>query len=166
MGNFFGTPLPARMNGIVFISSSWLALWGQPGGPYAPFYESRPTASLGGSAMMVYEGEFDTRVAAARALDNQAKQLLLERQNAAAMLPATEAVEVAPSNATAHYMYGVALLYNGYPQQALGECTAALKEALPDMVGQRVAKEIAQNCAELRSHGERDSHAGAGAPVN
>ncbi|MGC2210169.1 MAG: glycosyltransferase family 39 protein [Candidatus Korobacteraceae bacterium] len=166
MGNYFGTPLPARMNGIVFISSSWLALFGQPGGPYAPFYESQPKARLGGSAMMVYEGEFDTRVAAARALDNQAKTLVLERQCAAAMLPAEEAVEMSPSTASAHYMYGVALLYNGRPDLALGECTTALKEVLPDMVGQRVAKDIAQNCTELRNQGERDSHAGAGATVN
>jgi hypothetical protein len=41
---------------------------------------------------MVYEGEFDTRVAAARALDNQVKRLIWERQYAAMLLPAEEAV--------------------------------------------------------------------------
>jgi hypothetical protein len=147
MGNYFVAELPARMNGIVFVSSSWLALWGQPGGPYASFYESEPKARLGGSAMLVYEGEFDTRVAAARALDNQVKRLLYAGQYPAAMLPAEEAIQVAPSTATAHDMYGVALLYNGYSQQALGECSAALKMALPDIEGERLAKEIAKNCA-------------------
>ena len=130
-----------------FLSGSWLALWGQPGEPYAPFYAAEPKARLGGSAMLVYEGEFDTRVAAARALDNQVKRLLFAGQYPAAMLPAEEAIQVAPSTATAHDMYGVALLYNGYSQQALGECSTALKMTLPDIEGERLAKEIAKNCA-------------------
>ena len=114
-----------------------------------PFYAAEPTARLGGSAMLVYEGEFDTRVAAARALDNQVKRLLFEGQYPAAMLPAEEAVEMSPSTATAHDMYGVTLLYNGYSQQALGECSAALKMALPDIEGREIGERYRE---ELRVH--------------
>jgi 4-amino-4-deoxy-L-arabinose transferase-like glycosyltransferase len=145
MGNYFETELPDRMEGIVFISGSWLALWGHPGGPYSPFYASEPKARLGGSAMLVYEGEFDTRVAAARALDNKANRLLKAGKHAAALLPAREAVEVSQSTATAHDIYCLALLYNGHPQQALGECAVAQTLALPDMEGQRLAKGFAHN---------------------
>ena len=46
-------------------------------------------------------------------------------------------------------MYGFTLLRNGYPEQALGECSTALKLALPDIEGQRMAKDIAQTCATM-----------------
>jgi phage tail sheath gpL-like len=95
--------------------------------------------------MLVYEGEFDTRVAAARALDNKANRLLKAGKHAAALLPAREAVEVSQSTATAHDIYCLALLYNGHPQQALGECAVAQTLALPDMEGQRLAKGFAHN---------------------
>jgi hypothetical protein len=65
------------------------------------------------------------------------------------MLPAEEAVEMSPSTAIAHDMYGVLLLYNGYPQQAFGECSTALKLALPDIESQRLAKDFAHNCAVM-----------------
>jgi hypothetical protein len=143
MGNYFEAALPERMKGIVFISSSWLELWGQPGGPYAPFYVSKPKTSLGGSALLVYEGEFDTRVAAARALDNRVKRLLWAGDARSALLPAQEAVEIAPSTATARDSYCVALLFNGYLQDAFWQCSAAQKLALPDLEGQRLANDFA-----------------------
>lgn len=143
MGNYFEAALPEHMKGIVFISGSWYELWGQPGGPYAPFYALQPKALLGGSAMLVYEGEFDTRVAAARALDNRVRTFLWARDLRSALLTAKEAVEMAPNTATAHDSYCLALLGNGYLEQALGECSLAQKLALPDLEGQRLANDFA-----------------------
>lgn len=77
MGVLVESDLPTHMKGIVFVSSTYLQVEGQPGGPLAPFYASEPTACLGGSAMLVYEGEFDTTVAAARALDHKALSYLI-----------------------------------------------------------------------------------------
>ena len=149
MGNYWESELPARMKGIVFVSASWLALWGQPGGPYSPFYNLEPTARLGGSATLVYEGEFDTRVAAARALDNKANRLLKERRHAEALPPAKEAVELSPATATAHDMYCLALLLNGHPKAALEECATARTLALPDIEGQRLAKGFAEHWVDV-----------------
>jgi 4-amino-4-deoxy-L-arabinose transferase-like glycosyltransferase len=76
MGNPWEMNVPGRMKGIVFVSSPWLDIDGQPGGPYSPFYVAKPKTFLGGSAMLVYEGEFDTHVASARAFDNKAMHRL------------------------------------------------------------------------------------------
>jgi len=145
LGNHWEAELPARMKGIVFISSSWFALWDKPGGPYYSFSAVEPKALLGGSAMLVYEGEFDTRVAAARALDNKAERLLKDGKHSAALLPAKQSVEMSPSTATAHEMYCLALLFNGHPQQALVECSAAQKLAVSDLEGRRLALGFAAN---------------------
>jgi 4-amino-4-deoxy-L-arabinose transferase-like glycosyltransferase len=127
MGNHWETELPVRMKGIVFVSSSWLQIDGHPGDPLAPFRESQPKALLGGSAMLVYEGEFDTRLAASRALDNKVLRLLQGGNFRAALFPSAEAVEMAQSSARAHDYYCVALASNGFPQQAIPECETARK---------------------------------------
>jgi hypothetical protein len=132
MGNHWETELPARMKGIVFVSSSWLQIEGRPGDPLAPFNESQPKALLGGSAMMVYEGEFDTRVAAGGALENKALRLLHSSDPKAALFSAAKAVEMAPSSARAHYYHCVALAFGGYPQQEIPECETAIKLAERD----------------------------------
>jgi hypothetical protein len=132
MGNHWETQLPARMKGIVFVSSSWLQVDGRPGDPLAPFNESQPKALLGGSAMMVYEGEFDTRAAAGGALENKALRLLHSSDPKAALFPAAKAVEMAPSSARAHYYHCVALAFSGYPQQEIPECETAIKLAERD----------------------------------
>lgn len=132
MGNHWETELPARMKGIIFVSSSWLQIEGRPGDPLAPFNESQPKALLGGSAMMVYEGEFDTRVAAGGALENKALRLLHSSDPKAALFSAAKAVEMAPSSARAHYYHCVALAFSGYPQQEIPECETAIKLAERD----------------------------------
>jgi Flp pilus assembly protein TadD len=152
MGKLWGKDIPERMKGIVFVSASWLDLEGQPGAPLAPFYASEPTARLGGSAMLVYAGEFDTHVAAARALANKAKRDI-ETGNPAQALPvARQAVEVAQSFPYAHYWYGIALAANGQPQEGLLECSIARRLALEDGWNQarnREAAAIQQQMEEI-----------------
>ncbi|MGA9900828.1 MAG: glycosyltransferase family 39 protein [Terriglobales bacterium] len=132
MGNHWETELPARMRGIVFVSSSWLQIDGRPGDPLAPFNQSRPKALLGGSAMMVYEGEFDSRAAAGAAFENTTLRLLHSADPKTALLPAAQAVEMAPWSARAHYYHCVALAFSGYPNQEIAECETAIKLAAGD----------------------------------
>jgi len=142
MGNHWETELPLRMKGIVFVSSSWLQIDGRPGHPLAPFHDSQPKALLGGSAMMVYEGEFDTRLAAARALDNKVLRLLQSGDAEAALFPAVQAIEITPSSGRAHDSYCVALMMCHYPQQALSECSVARKLALADPLDPQLMKDV------------------------
>lgn len=129
MGSHWVTSLPKRMKGIVFISSSWLQIDGHPGDPLAPFYVLEPKARLGGSAMLVYEGEFETGAAAARALDHKALSLGADREKEALDL-AKQAVDLAQYSPFAHYFYCGELASNGYPQDGLSQCSIAHDLAL------------------------------------
>jgi 4-amino-4-deoxy-L-arabinose transferase-like glycosyltransferase len=142
MGAMTGSNLTEHMRGIVFVSSSWLQVEGQPGGPLAPFYASEPKARLGGSAMFVYEGEYDTSVAAARALCNLTGVLLESGDRANALLLARHAVELAPSYERSHYWYGITLVTNGYVQDGLFECSTARKLAMTDPLNQPDARNM------------------------
>jgi hypothetical protein len=143
VGQLWGRDVPERMKGIVFVSASWLQLEGQPGGPLAPFYASEPTARLGGSAMLVYAGEFDTHVAAARALANKAKRDIENGKPTEALPVAKQAVELAQSFPYAHYWYGVSLAANDQPQEGLLECSIARRLALADARNQTRNREAA-----------------------
>ncbi|MGB8013073.1 MAG: phospholipid carrier-dependent glycosyltransferase [Terriglobales bacterium] len=149
MGNHWETELPAHMKGIVFVSSSWLQIDGRPGYPLAPFRESQPKALLGGSAMVVYEGEFDARLEAGRALDNKALRLLRDGNPMAALLAAAKAVEMAPSLARPHDHYCVALAMSGYLQQGLAECVVAQRLVAADPNDHELALDISNNLAAI-----------------
>ncbi len=79
MGVAWAGDVPERMKGIVFISSSWLQVDGQPGGTLAPFFAAEPTTRLGGSAMLVYEGEFDTHVSGRQGSQEQSLRIISPR---------------------------------------------------------------------------------------
>jgi hypothetical protein len=145
MGNNWETELPLRMKGIVFVSSSWLRSYGHEGEPLSPFSNVEPTARLGGSAMLVYEGEFDTHLAAARAIDNKALRLMRAGSYSTALPLTEEAVEVAPTSFEARDLYCVALANNGYPQEALMQCTVALRLSKARPLGLRAVREITRH---------------------
>jgi len=149
MGDLLSQDVPGRMKGIVFVSSSRLQIDGRPGYPLAPFRESQPKTFLGGSAMMVYEGEFDTTLAAARALANKALKLLESGDPKGALVPAARAVELAPSLARAHDHYCVALTMNGYLREGLSECLAAKRLVTADPNDHQLALDISQNLAAV-----------------
>lgn len=132
MGVFWHEGVPERIKGIVFVSSSWLQIEGQPGGPLAPFHTALPKARLGGSAMLVYVGEFDTRVAAARALDHKAIVSLIAGDYERALPLAKRAVELSQSSSYAHTVYCNALESNGQRDAGLSECDVARRLSLED----------------------------------
>jgi 4-amino-4-deoxy-L-arabinose transferase-like glycosyltransferase len=149
IGTVDAAPLPERMKGIVIVSTSALEIEGQPGSPLAPFYMSKPKDHLGGSAMLVYEGEFDTRLLAARALVNNALGFLVSSDPMAALVPAKKAVELGPSAAFPHLAYCIALANNGYVQQSLLECSVALKLAKASPPGSPSTEAITQVMASI-----------------
>jgi hypothetical protein len=143
MGNRWETALPPRMKGIVFVSSSWLQVYGHEVDPLSPFYAVEPKARLGGSAVLVYEGEFDTHLAAAWALNNKTWRLVSAGTNPTTILPpAGEAVELAPASLRSRDYYCLALAINGYAQQALSECSVALRLAKADPLSQGAVQGI------------------------
>jgi hypothetical protein len=93
--------------------------------------------------MLVYEGEFDTHVAASRALNNKVFGLLSHGYYREALPLAKRSVELAQSSSaafTAHDMYGVALALNGQPEEGLAECSIARDLALAEQDQQKIEK--------------------------
>jgi tetratricopeptide (TPR) repeat protein len=152
MGNTYAELVPTRMNGIVFVSASALQADGQPGGALAPFYGVEAKDRLGGSAMLVYEGEFDTRAAAARALDRRANLFLRIGRKEEAMDLARQALYLTPDSANSHYWYGVSLAFNDQPQQGLSECSYARGLFLADGRNQRMAKQALEQMQIIAKH--------------
>ena len=134
--------IPERMTGIVFVSSSALALEGQPGGELAPFYTSKAKVRLGGSAVLVYEGDFDTRVLAARALTLGALTHLIDGQRQEAMSSAEQSVALAPNNAVGRQLLCLTLVANRRPQEGLLQCSIARNLALANPRSSELADEI------------------------
>jgi len=149
MGDHWDDRVPAKMKGIAFISSTWLQVNGTPGKALEPFAGVQPTALLGGSAMLVYEGEFDTHLLAARALDVKVLLFQMAINRPGALAASEEALRIAPDSAVAHHAYGVSLALSGYPEEGLLECAIGLKLARANPYLQRDARQIKSDMKDL-----------------
>jgi len=129
MGHRWDDTLPTRMKGIVFLSSSWLEVDSRPGNALEPFSAVRPKTLLGGSAMVVYEGEFETHVLAARALEYKVWRQLKSGDRPGALESSEEAMRIASETSGAHHAYGAALVLNGFPVKGIAEHVTALRLA-------------------------------------
>ncbi len=148
MGVLVESDLPTRMEGTVFVSSTYLQEEGRGGGPLAPFYASEPVARLGGSAILVYQGAFDTTALAARALDHKAVSYLVAEDVAKALPLARRAAEMVQSSAYAHEVYCASLDWSGQPKEGLAECSLARNLALADG-NQKEAQKITKHIKEI-----------------
>lgn len=152
MGNNWNLELPERMNGIVFVSSTLLQREGQPGDPLAPFVHLKPKALLGGSAVLVYEGEFDTRVLASRALDLKAIPMLNAGRVQEGLALTRRAVDFAPSSPHTHFWYCGALAVDDQPEAALAECAVARNLALAGPENPLALHVIEKQMKEIADH--------------
>ncbi len=140
MGNHWEIELPTRMKGIVFVSSTWLEIYGREGHPLETFLKSQPKALLGDGAMVVYEGEFDTRLMASMTLDSRVLRLLRTGDPVGSLSPAEQAVEISPTSPQAHDYLCLSLAFGGYPERSLPECVIALDLAKADPNSQGVSE--------------------------
>jgi hypothetical protein len=146
------TEVPPHMEGIAFISATSLEVESPVGGPLSTFLSLRPSARLGGSAMLVYEGQFDTRIAAARALIIRSVQVFNEGRPDEALYFARQAVDTAPSYARAHELYCLTLATNGRPQEGLPECALAVQQLRADPRGEEEARTVLQQMMFISEH--------------
>jgi tetratricopeptide (TPR) repeat protein len=125
IGYWFHDPVPAHMQGTVILSSfalrSNFALLGER---YYPFTKAEPVARLAGSAMLVLNGDFDTRVTAAFTETAAARKLLSQGRFEDALAHARTATEIWPS-LDGHLQYCRALVANGDIALARVECNHA-----------------------------------------
>ncbi len=128
------TPPPVHYHGMLIVSSSVVAgLDRQIGGPVAGsvFRNLRPKESIGGSALLVYEGDFDLGLIAARADLEQAKEALGrgDFDRGAAYAEAAGALD--PNNAAIQTALCSVHLRSNH-DQAETDCNAALRLSSKD----------------------------------
>jgi len=97
----------------------------------APFKNATPKDHIGGSALLVYEGDFDTSANAAIAERNLAAKASAKGQMAEALEHENKAVELAPSSVIAHADLCI-LLARSRVDLALRECSTARNLLLHD----------------------------------
>jgi len=132
-GNYLPTEIPPRLHGTVIVSSTLLTGGNLVQDELAkPFKKVAPRDKIGGSALLVYEGDFDTSFAAAVGEVNLATNALRTGQPQAALLHANRAVELAPDSAHARGFLCLLLTDLKQSDAALRECRVAQSLVLQD----------------------------------
>ena len=143
-GVFLPNQIPPRVHGTVIVSSTLLtALTLTDGELAAPFKNITPRHKIGGSALLVYEGDFDAGRAAAISETNLMESAFSAGQTSVALLHANRAVELAPDSANTHCTLCSLLAQIGQTDSALRECYTAQILLLHDPLrGEPLRKEF------------------------
>ncbi len=136
-----GAVVPPRLRGTVILSSTLLTTTQTEAGQIvAPFARVRPKDTIGGSALLVYEGEFDTSAAASRS----ALQAAFASQTFdAALQYIDDAVALAPKSPAAHLGRCWVLARGGRLYAAVAECDTAIRLCDPSQRAE--AQQFEQN---------------------
>jgi hypothetical protein len=132
-GVYLPNQIPPRVQGTIIVSSTLLTDVRQLEGELAaPFKNATPKDKIGGSALLVYEGDVDTRLDAAKG----ERELMVRASTAGQLDIALEhgkhAVELAPQSAQSHSFLCALLSQTGQLDSALTECYTARTLLLND----------------------------------
>jgi hypothetical protein len=140
-GLYSYNPIPAHIHGTVIISSTLLTDVRLPEQQLvAAFRYAKPTDRIGGSALLVYEGDFDTSLNAAIVDRNLAASAFSSGRSEDALAHSERELQLAPGSALAHGDHCMFLAGTNL-QSALNECSATrellLRDPLRDEEGRR-----------------------------
>jgi len=149
-GLYLPHEIPPRVHGTVIVSSTLLTdVRLQEQELAAAFKNATPKDHIGGSALLVYEGDFDTSLDAATGERNLATQAAVAGQLSAALEHAKRAVELAPASAMAHRDLCMLMAYTRV-DSALEECNTArnlfLNDPLRDESGRKYYLHSVDRC--------------------
>jgi len=120
VGPFVPRLIPPRMAGTVIISSRWLtASHPQMALAVKPFQEIAPTDYIGGSAMLVFRGDFDTSLASSVSATWLAGAAVHDARYGDAVPLANYALRWMPNNLNAMYLRAEAYANLGQASQSL-----------------------------------------------
>jgi hypothetical protein len=151
IGSYLQTELPPRIRGTVVVSATLLNGTGLvQQGLAAPFQNLTPSNELGGSALLVYEGAFDTKSAASMSEVTLSRQALMAGQTVTAMMHANRAIEFAPENAYARAYMCLLLTDMGQTEAAIRECSRAKSILLQDPLRDEPQRKNVLETVEVR----------------
>ena len=147
-GLYLPHEIPARAHGTFIVSSTLLTdVRLMEGELAAAFKNATPTDRIGGSALLVYEGDFDTSLDAAVAERNLSTYALSVGEITAALEHGKKAVDLAPASALAHANLCM-LLASTEVDAALKECHTAKSLLLHDPLRQEPIRAYYLNSIE------------------
>jgi hypothetical protein len=124
--------IPARVHGTVIVSSTLFSSVGSGERQLvAAFRNAQPKDRIAGSALLVYEGDFDTSLNAATAEKNLAALAFTAGQYSLALQHSERELELAPDSAVAHGDHCIFLVHSD-PTLALKECETTRELLLCD----------------------------------
>jgi hypothetical protein len=131
-GLYLPQQIPPRVHGTIIVSSTLATdVRLAEGEIAAPFKNATPQDHIGGSALLVYEGDFDTRLDAAAGESGLAMSAFSAGQLSAALEHGTNAVDLAPESALTHGNLCI-LLAAARVDLAMKECYTAQNLLLAD----------------------------------
>jgi hypothetical protein len=95
--------------------------------PGEPFRARTPSATVGGSAFLVYEGDFDVHTNLSLVYTTTAQVLLARGRAREAVDYAQQASQLRPDAGTPHYVACAAEMAAGAPDVASHECSEAVR---------------------------------------
>ncbi len=126
-GLYVPSQIPPRVHGTVILSSSLLTDVRLPELELAtPFKGLVPKDKIGGSALLVYEGDFDTRLDASKSERDLMMRAYVAGQPSMALQHGRQALDLAPASPLAHSDMCTLLSQLGQMDSAFNECSMAL----------------------------------------
>ena len=126
VGIFYRGLAPTEMTGIVLVETNMLySKYPLQSEETQPFKNIPPADTIGGSAILVFKGTFDTRPAASMSATAMALNALTNSQLSQAEELSDYAVRISPSSAYAHYVRAGVLAKEGDNTTALTELKRA-----------------------------------------
>jgi hypothetical protein len=126
-GLYLPSQIPPRVHGTVILSSTLLTDVRLPELELAtPFKGLVPKDKIGGSALLVYEGDFDTRLDASKSERDLMMRAYTSGQPSMALQHGRQALVFAPGSPLAHSDMCTLLSQLGQMDSAFNECSIAL----------------------------------------
>jgi len=143
---------PSQMNGTVLVSSSELySLRPDEGETAEPFKNIAPADTIGGSAILVFKGNFDTRATASMSATVVAHRAILQSQLPEALQISDYAIQMSPKSFYGHYIHAVILARLGESNRAITELEYTRSLALNQPLSTSLLPEIDKSLQKLRS---------------
>ncbi len=126
LGDYLPKPIPPRMTGSVIVSSSLLSDGALSDGTLTVFKNTEPKDYIAGSALLVYNGDFDTTAAAGRSEYQLAFAMSVQGRPDVGLQLANDAVALLPNDPATHLARCELLAENRQFQPALAECETVI----------------------------------------
>jgi len=143
--------IPPRLRGTVIVSSSALSTTFLNQAIAVGFKNIAPEDYIGGSAMLVFKGDFDTRAGASVTAEHLAMQAIAQGQLTDALHLSDYAIQMSPDNPYAHLRRGNALIVLGRLSEGISELERGRGLLFRDPIHEAEVRDVDRTIQSLRN---------------